>query len=302
MPTGLLTLAALLIAQPSANSLGPGTHSRELTVGGVKRMYIVHVPPGYDPKKPAPVVLVLHGAAMTGGIMQWFCGLDKKADEAGFITVYPSGTGAGTLLTWNAGRFPGGLNPNRPDDVAFLGKVLDDVAEVLSVDKKQVYATGISNGAMMAYRLAVEMPDRIAAIAPVAGVMCLENPDIKQPMPILHIHGTDDPLQPFHGSKKGSNLFRFPGVEESLKEWIRVNGCAEEPTVTELPAKKDKLKVVRKDYRTGKEKAPVILYVVHGGGHTWPGSDRHARWLGETTNNIDANDLMWEFFQKFSLK
>src|SRR5690348_16081523 len=98
-----LLLAACCLAQ--AETLGPGDHSRTLMVGGLKRSYLVHVPKGCDPKKPAPVVLALHGAAMNGSMMVWFSGLNKKADKAGFIVVYPSGTGTGPFLTWNAGGF-----------------------------------------------------------------------------------------------------------------------------------------------------------------------------------------------------
>jgi polyhydroxybutyrate depolymerase len=299
MQSTLVLLAAFLVAQPQTESLGPGKHVRTLTMGEQKRSYSVHVPPSYDPKKPMPVVLVLHGAAMNGAVMEWVSGMSDKADDAGFIAVYPNGTGL--LPTWNSGAFPGGLNPRRPDDVAFIGKVLDDLATVLKVDTKRVYATGMSNGAMMAYRLAAEMPDRVAAICAVAGVMCLEDPELKQAVPILHFHGTKDGLVPFTPTSKG-NPFKFPGVEESLKPWIKVNGCDGKCDVREVTPKEEKLKVVRKDYGNGKEKAPVILYVIEGGGHTWPGIDRHAAFLGATTLHFSANDLMWEFFQKFSLK
>jgi polyhydroxybutyrate depolymerase len=250
-----------------------------------------------------PVVLVLHGAVMNGPLMEWFCGMSKKADEAGFIAVYPNGTGpAGALLTWNAGLFPGGLNPNRTDDVAFIRKVLDDLATVVSIDRKRVYASGMSNGGMMAYRLAVEMPDRIAAVAVVCGILCVENAEPKCPVPVLHFHGTKDGLIPFEGTKNGGGPYRFPSVMENLKIWCKSNGCSDTPTETELPTKEDKLKVIRKDFRTGEEKAPVILYVIEGGGHTWPGMERHAAFLGATTKNISANDLMWDFFRRFSLK
>jgi polyhydroxybutyrate depolymerase len=298
METALI-LATLLVAQPQAESLGPGKHVRSLTMGEQKRTYLVHVPPSYDPKKPMPVVLVLHGAGMNGQAMEWLCGLSKKADDAGFIAVYPTGTGV--LPTWNAGAFPGGLNPQRADDVGFIGKVLDDLKTVASIDEKRVYATGMSNGAMMAYRLAAEMPERIAAVCAVAGVMCLEKPDLKKPVPILHFHGTKDGLVPFLATATG-NPFKFVGVEESLKAWIAVNGCAEKCEETVVSPKDDKLKVIRKDYRTGKEKAPVILYVIEGGGHTWPGMNRHAAFLGATTFSISANDLMWDFFKESKLK
>ena len=160
-----LFLLALSVAQ--IEPLGPGDHTRTIMMGEQKRTYLVHVPKDYDPKKPAPVVLALHGAAMNGPMMVWFSGLTKKADEAGFIVVYPSGTGRGPFLVWNAGGFKGKRAEDRPDDVAFLSRLLDDLGTAVKVDEKRVYACGMSNGAMMCYRLAAELSDRIVAIAPV---------------------------------------------------------------------------------------------------------------------------------------
>jgi polyhydroxybutyrate depolymerase len=303
MPNGWLILLALIAAHPQLSSLPAGDHACQLTIGELKRTYHVHVPPGYDPRKPAPVVLVLHGALMNGPIMEWFCGVSKKADEAGFIAVYPDGTGpGGTLYTWNAGVFPGNLNPKRADDVAFIGTLLDELPYLVHVDRKRVYVAGMSNGAMMAYRLAVEMPKRIAAVCAIAGVVALEHAEPKSPMPILHIHGTRDSLVPYDGTKNGGGPYRFPSVDETIQLWTKVNGCSNTPKVTELPRTADKIPVLRKDYSTGKEKAPVVLYVVEGGGHTWPGMQRHALFLGATTLNLSANDVMWDFFRQFALK
>src|SRR3954470_21726758 len=114
-----------------AGPLGPGDHTRTLMMGEQKRTYLVHVPKGNDPKKPAPVVLALHGAAMNGSMMVWFSGLNRKSDEAGFVVVYPSGTGTGPFLTWNAGGFTGKRAEGRADDVAYIGSLLDDLARVV---------------------------------------------------------------------------------------------------------------------------------------------------------------------------
>src|ERR1700677_4365514 len=130
-----LALLALTLAQPE--SLGPGDHTRTLMMGEQKRTYLVHVPKGYDPKKPAPVVLALHGLGMNGAMMDWLSGVNKKSEEAGFIVVYPSGLN----LMWNAGGFTGKMAKG-PDDVAFIGKLLDDLGTVVQVDEKRVYACG----------------------------------------------------------------------------------------------------------------------------------------------------------------
>lgn len=118
----VLVVLALTVAQP--DTLGPGDHTRTLMMGEQKRTYLVHVPKGHDPKKPVPVVIALHGAAMNGSMMVWFSGLNKTSDKEGFIVVYPSGTGTGPFLTWNAGGFKGKMAEGRADDVAFVGKLL----------------------------------------------------------------------------------------------------------------------------------------------------------------------------------
>ncbi len=223
-----LLLAAFCLGQPEP--LGPGDHTRTLMMGEQKRIYLVHVPPKYDPRKPAPVVLALHGAAMNGPMMVWFSSLNKKADEAGFIVVYPSGTGTGPFLTWNAGGFRGKMAKGRPDDVAFIGKLLDDLGTVVQVDDKRVYACGMSNGGMMCYRLAAELSDRIAAIAPVAGTIAIEDSKPKRPVPVLHFHGSKDKIVPFDMARgKGPAFLRIMGVEDSIQTWVKLDGCDEKP-------------------------------------------------------------------------
>src|SRR5438309_7040916 len=128
----------------------PGKHFRTLELDKQKRSYEVHVPAGYDAARATPVVLALHGATMSAKSMENFTGLDKKADEAGFIVVYPNGTGPNPLLlTWNSGGFSTLMALTKPNDVGFIARVLDDLEGALNVDTKRVYATGISNGAMM---------------------------------------------------------------------------------------------------------------------------------------------------------
>lgn len=295
-----LALLTLLIVQPEA--IGPGEHSRSLQMGDTKRTYLVHVPPNYDPKKPTPVVLVYHGAGTNGLITVFFSGLNKKADEANFIAVYPDGTGVGPFLVWNAGPIKGAV-AGLPDDVAFTGKILDELAKVLNVDAKRVYATGISNGGMMCYKLAAELPERIAAIAPIAGTMLIGNLPAKQrPMPVIHFHGTEDTLVPYGGSKKKLANFVIKSVDETVQVWAEVAGCQKEPKIFEIPSKVDDgTKVKRKTFGPGKDGVEVILYEIEGGGHTWPGRPAPS-FIGRSTGNISANDLMWEFFARYKLK
>jgi len=296
----ILTLV-LLTAEPLAAS----DHFRKLEVDGQERSYYIHVPPQYDVAKRAPVVLAFHGAQTNAPIMALSSGLTLKSDKAGFILVYPNGTGKGKmLLVWNSGSFRGPNAKNLPDDVAFVEQLLDDLATVVSVDPKRVYATGMSNGAMMCYRLAAELSDRIAAIAPVSGTMSAGRIRLKRPVPVIHFHGTEDKFVPFEGPDKTmSQLVTFKSVNETVRTWARLNGCPKTAESNEVPdTADDGTTVKRLVYGPGRHGAEVILYVIDGGGHTWPGRIFPVPFLGNTTRDISANDLMWEFFEKHPMK
>jgi polyhydroxybutyrate depolymerase len=301
--TARMSLAREEPAKAKPEPLGPGDHTRSLTVGEQKRTYLVHVPKGYDPKKPAPVVLALHGAAMNGSMMVWFSGLNKKSDEAGFLVVYPNGTGTSPFLTWNAGGFKGKTAGSKADDVAFIGKLLDDLGSVAKVDEKRVYACGMSNGGMMCYRLAAELSDRIAAIAPVAGTIAIDESKPKRPVPVIHFHGSKDNIVPFEMTKgKAPAFMKFKGVEDSIQTWVKLNGCDEKPKTETLSKDGDEMKVTRQTYGGGKDGAEVVLVVIEGGGHTWPGQEPPVGFIGKSAKNISANDMLWEFFQKHKRK
>jgi len=302
----MIPFAVLALAAAQTEPLGPGDHTRTLSVGNLKRSYLVHVPRSYDGTRPSPIVLAYHGGGANAQQMIRFSGLSETAEKSGFVTVYPSGTGRQEkALTWNGGNCCGYAMQNQVDDVAFTRALLDDLARVVKVDAKRVYATGMSNGAILAYRLASELSDRIAAIAPVAGPMGTEKCSPKRPVPVIHFHGTDDQFAPFKGGKGEKSLTGtdFYSVEHSIRAWVKANGCKDEPAIVELPDKaKDGTRVTRKTYGSGKEGSEVVLIVIEGGGHTWPGMERHAAFLGATTLNISANDLMWDFFRQFTLK
>jgi polyhydroxybutyrate depolymerase len=285
----------------TAALLGPGIHGRALVVDGRPRSYLVHVPPGYDPKKPTPVVLAFHGAFMNGMSMASFSGLSKKADQAGFIVVYPNGLGfAEAFLFFNAWATPGGPGKDPPDDVAFTGKLLDDLETVCNVDPKRIFATGMSNGGMMSNRLGAELSNRIAAIAPVSGTLAIDQIHPTRPVPVIMFHGTADTIVPFDGRKDaGPRSPKFKGVEDTVKAWVKADGCDPQPTTTTLPdVAHDGTIVKRQVYGGGKSGAEVVLYSIEGAGHTWPGRQPPAAFLGKSTADISANDLMWDFFQK----
>jgi polyhydroxybutyrate depolymerase len=297
------SLLVLVVATAtSGSSLGPGDHTRTLHVDGWTRSYVVHVPEKYDGRKPFPVVLLFHGVGMNAGRMIGFCGMNEKADEAGFIAVYPNGTGVGPFLAFNSGGLPAASTLAQPDDVAFTAKLLDDLAAVVRVDPQRVFAAGMSNGAMMCYRLAAHLADRIAAIAAVAGTMALENAAPSRPVPVLHIHGTQDRLVPFVGPGEQANKYvSFKSVDETIATWTKLNGCRPTPEVAQLPDQADDgMRVTRKVFPAD-NRAEVILLVVDGGGHTWPGREPLNGFIGKSTKDIAANDVIWEFFERHPL-
>ena len=295
-----LTLWACM-ANPG-ESLGSGDHKRTLDVGGRERHYLVHVPKDYDGRKPWPVVLAFHGGGSHAEQMIEFSGLNDKADEAKFVVVYPAGTGRlPRMLTFNAGNCCGYAQAQQVDDVGFVNKLLDDLGTVLKVDEDRVFATGMSNGGLISYRLAAELSHRIAAIAPVGGPMGTDTCRPSRPVPVVHFHGIQDEFAPFAGGTGTKSLSRthFFSVEHSIQNWVKANGCPVEPKVEKLTSKVDDgTSITRKTYGPGKQKAEVVLYEIEGAGHTWPGREPRLNFLGKTRQNLSANDVMWEFFQR----
>ncbi len=283
-----------------------GDELRVLTVGDVQRSYLVHVPRKYDPTKPTPVVIAFHGGGANAENMAMFSGLNKKADDAGFIVVYPNGTGRlkNRLLTFNGGNCCGYAMTSKIDDIDFTRQLLDDLNKSVNIDRKRVFATGMSNGGIMSYLLASELSDCIAAIAPVGGPMGTEICNLKRPVSVIHFHGTKDEHAPFNGGKGiGPSGTEFYSVEHSIQAWVKANGCKQEPVITTFPdTANDGTKVIRKTYGSGKGDSEVVLVMIEGGGHTWPGQEPRLKSLGKSTKNISANDLMWEFFEKHPMK
>jgi len=290
-----------------AEALGAGDHTRSVKVGELSRRYQIHVPGRYDSTKATPVIIAFHGGGGNPASMVRLSGLSEKANEAGFIVVYPFGTGRleNQLLTFNGGGCCGYAMENKIDDVAFTRALLDDLATVVKVDADRVFATGLSNGGIVSHFVASELSDRIAAIAPVGGPLMIDAPNAKRPVPVMHFHGTADAFAPFAGGYgKGSfgrskGVTDFRSVDHTIQAWVKLNGCAVEPTIEPLPDKADDgMKCTRKTWSGGKNGSEVVLIEIGGGGHTWPGKKPIVKMLGPSTLDISANDLMWEFFQK----
>jgi polyhydroxybutyrate depolymerase len=260
-----------------------------LKMGGVDRIAHVHVPKGYHPDTAVPVVLDFHGYTSNGAEQNLLAHMNDKADAATFIAVHPEGTGSSP--SWNAGACCGDAAANAVDDVGFVGKLIDELESKLCVDAHRVFATGMSNGGFLSHRLACELSTRIAAVAPVAGLLAIPTCNPTRPMSVFQFHGTLDPLVPYDGNPS----MGFPSVLQTMSGWATRTGCSATPRETSK-----KGDVTCTTYDGCKGGAEVSLCTVTGGGHTWPGG-LPVPSLGYTTSNISATDAMWDFFTKHPL-
>lgn len=256
--------------------------------GGLERRFYVHFPPGYDPARPAAVVLNFHGRAMNAGLQALLSGMNEVADRNNFIAVHPEGTGA-LEQTWNGGVCCGAASTGQVDDVGFVRALLEELGRAVCVDTRRVYATGISNGGFFAHRLGCELADQIAAIAPVAGTLGVFTCAPARPMPVLHFHGDADMIVPYEG------FAGFVSVPQTMQGWVERNGCSPQPEVYF-----DEAEVKCQAWRGCRGGAEVRLCTVEGGGHTWPGGFP-VSFLGPTTDTISASEEIWRFFAGHAL-
>jgi len=278
----------------------PGDYTFTIAHGGGPRMYRVHVPVKYDPATPTPALFALHGG---GGDMGYQAsdqhyGLISKSEREGYIAVFPNGFSkwnSGKLATWNAGTCCGDARDKNIDDVGFIKEVVDNVTRQLNIDRNKIFATGMSNGGMMSYRLACELSDTFSAIASVAGTDGTTTCHPKKPISILHIHAKNDDHVLFGGGA-GQKAFRdvskvtdFASVPATTSKWVKANSCNPNPKrILQKPGAYCDL------YSQCQGNVKVELCVTDTGGHSWPGA---ARTRGEPASTaISANDVMWDFF------
>jgi len=283
----LIALAAgLVLRRLRAEAAGAGDRSGTIEVDGRTRSYFVHVPPRYDAKTPIPLVVVLHGATQSATSVERMSRMSTKADKENFLAAYPTGTSRlGRAPTWNAGNCCGYALQNHVDDVAFLRALIGKVERDYAVDPQRIYFTGISNGAMMAFRMACEAGDLVSAVAPVEGAQNVKcNP--LSPVSVIIFHGTADRLVPIEG---GSTPFQVgphrtdTSAADTIAFWVKKDGCSATP-------RHEETKEVHIDSYSGcGDGTGVALYAIEGGRHIWPG-------VPMSHNHVPATEIMWEFF------
>jgi polyhydroxybutyrate depolymerase len=301
-----------------------GAYTFTLAFDGLHRDYRLHVPPAAASGRPLPLVLNLHGATQNGLLEEVQSGMDASADQDTYLVAYPDGTRISKVLTpdpvakqaqygWNAGRCCGLPLTRHINDVGFLEKVIADVAARTPTDLRRVYMTGISNGGMMAYAMASEASNHVAAVSSVSGQVELPTIHPSRAVPTLEFHSTDDPIAKWNGVPNRNPRLRLT-VMEGIDQWVRADGCNPHPVTAttvvgpagSISAGETATPVTYQHCRAGSE---VALWRFTGSGHVWPGSLLNtgppSTWIlggvGRGTVLVDANEAMWLFFQRYSL-
>lgn len=290
---------------PEANSdfkkiEAAGTSTFTFPHQGINRYYKIHVPVKYKATSPAPLLFAFHGG---GGNMKIqsedkFYKQISKSEKEGFVVVFPNGFSklkSGEFATWNAGKCCGDARDSKSDDVGFIKEVLSRVKQQVNIDEKRIYATGMSNGAMMSYRLACELPEVFRAIAAVAGTDGTEQCAPSKAVSILHVHARNDDHVKFTGgagskAAEESKITDFTSVPDTIAKWVKENKCDSNPKRI-----LEKAGAYCEEYTKCKDGTKVQLCVTESGGHSWPGGKK-PRGKDETSKSLSANDVMWDFF------
>lgn len=280
----------------------PGDYVFKIKHNDLSRFYKIHVPKNYNAKNATALLLAFHGGGGDMNIQSTdeYYRLVSKSDKEGFIAVFPNGISpfkSGKIATWNAGKCCGGARDKNVDDVGFIKEVVKNVSQQLNIDSKKIFASGMSNGAMISYRLACELSGTFKAITAVAGTDNTNECKPGSPVSILHIHAKDDDHVLFNGGagvnafKDRSQVNEFVSVPDTISKWIKLNNCETTP-----------VRVFKKsgaycdEYAKCKNNSRVKLCVTEAGGHSWPGGKKPRNVGGKPTKAISATDMMWDFF------
>jgi polyhydroxybutyrate depolymerase len=294
MPVILILLCSMWACRAAGSNSTAGPVTRTLVHEDAQRSYILHIPASVDQTQPAALVVALHGGTGNAQIMIDSSEFNQVADDNGFIVAYPNGAGQldDKLLTWNGGTCCGYAQRNNVDDTGFIRAMVADIQTIAAVDPKRIYAAGMSNGAIMSYRLACEAADLFAAIAPVAGTLNFSPCNPAETVSVIGFHGTADQHIPYQGGFGPESLVEvdFASVQDSVNFWVSFNGCNPQ-------AQKDVVDEIEHETWSGcRDGSAVELYTIVDGGHAWPGGN--PGWAGgdPPTQVLSASQAIWEFF------
>ncbi len=297
------TPAAPTTLKPNGQLPAQTIDTRMKTADGRVRTYRVHVPPGIAGTDRVPLVIALHGGVGSGAQFERNSGFDALADRFRFVVVYPDGItigGASVFAAgrvWNGGQCCGPAATGNVDDVTFLTRVIDSVRARFHGDPRRVFVTGHSNGAIMAYRLACERADRIAAIGVQAGTLEIPTCSPSRPVSVMHIHGAADRNIPIAGGRgNGISATDFFPPQQAIEILARADHCPARPTEAVDPANPD---VTTRTWAPCGQGTAVEFVTVAGASHAWMGhpSARAAATLtGPPYQGYDSSAAIWSFF------
>lgn len=308
----ILLVTVLLVAVFGFGGVAVAGEIKTVTFehGGYNRSYDYYIPSGYDGSTAVPMVLSFHGLGSNPSGQQLLTKFNYLAEQEGFIVVFPNSTvleGShpnlpalpGSNKQWNVGVDRSLQYFEGVDDVGFVEAIIDRLSSEYKIDGDRIFATGMSNGAMFSYYLAVKLPDRIAGIAAVTAPMTVNILDESaQPATIIIMMGTEDPIVPYDGVEGF-----ITSIDETVSFWLDVNGITAEPEVEYLPqtAEDDSTRIKRTIYAGGIDGTAVILYTVEGGGHTWPGGPQYfpAEAIGPVSYHMDGSAVIWEDLMEY---
>lgn len=301
---GGLGFTLLYAPTPEEPELAAQVSTATLTVDGMERSYTVVVPDSLEPG--ADLYIALHGSNMDAAGMRATTGyqLDVLAAEQGFVAVYPQGY----ENTWNDCRagttYPASLEGI--DDVAFLEALVGELAETYGVDAGRVFGIGYSNGAHMLFRMASQSPGTFAGIE--ANAASYSTPDtftcapLEQPVPVILVEGTADPINPYAGGGAGfggEGLGAVLSAQDSAAYLAEVNGVAGTPEESVVGGEPGESGAVTLTAYGAGTATPVLLYTVEGGGHMVPNPvARQPRIMGGSTEHLNAPAVAWEVFSQ----
>lgn len=273
---------------------------KEIVVNGIKREYVVYTPAHWNALRKHPLILAFHGGGGNAKQAMKHYSFNAIADTAEFLVVYPNGI----RKHWNDGR---NLKKQKHDDVAFIHQLIQQLQKDYPIDPQRIFSTGISNGGFFSFALALRLPDQIKAIAPVCTSISMNLfPEYKpaQPVSLLLINGTDDPIVPYNGGNIGGKFFKrgqCTSTDLTLARYASLNDCELNPIITSLPDTdtKDGCHAEQSSYQC--QNAQVQFIKIYGGGHTWPGGSQYLskRIVGKVCRDFSASKVIWNFFRQF---
>lgn len=247
------------------------------------REYMLYVPSSYNSANPTPVVMNFHGFGGQAAEYMNYADMRSLADAENFILVYPQGTCLDGSSHWNT-SLPGGDNKSSADDFGFIEALINDLNSGYNINQERIYACGYSNGGMFAYGLANYKSNLVAAVASVSGTMLDFNAPTSHPMPVIHLHGTNDGVIPYNGTSDWSS------AQSVIDYWVNFNNTITTP-ITDSDSNGG-MTIEHYLYDQGDSSVSVEHYKYVGGDHVW---------FNNTYQGKNAAQLVWSFLSKYDI-